>query len=383
MRPLYEEKARCFGCGACEAACPAGAVSMARDGEGFPYPVLNAALCRNCGACETVCPAKHPLDRAEGRFYALRCKDGALLDRSTSGGAFSLLAGEVLDRGGLVCGACFDGGFTVRHVLSRDIAPMRKSKYVQSDLSGCYGAVREALDGGRQVFFTGTPCQCHALERYLGGRREGLVLAALVCWGVQPPGLWEAYVSWLGRDGALEAYDFRDNRRRDDGHTVSWTLSGRPFSRPMGEDPFSRLYNRRLVHRPSCYRCPYRSPEAGFDFTLGDFWGIERIRPELADGRGTSLVIARGDGARSLVEGLSAKALVLPCRREEALQSALTASQPEPRLRRALFRDFAREQRRGRSPFPLLLKRYGGNIPWALRKMRAVWRRIKGIWNQS
>ena len=42
----------CVGCGACEGACPVGAVKVGDAG----VAVVDAATCIDCGACEGVCP---------------------------------------------------------------------------------------------------------------------------------------------------------------------------------------------------------------------------------------------------------------------------------------------------------------------------------------
>ena len=42
----------CVGCGACEGACPVGAVKV--DGTGVA--VVDADACIDCGACEGACP---------------------------------------------------------------------------------------------------------------------------------------------------------------------------------------------------------------------------------------------------------------------------------------------------------------------------------------
>ena len=103
MEKLFEDKRDCCGCGACEAACPRGAVAMRPDGEGFLYPAVDAAKCVDCGLCEKVCPIKEgerwKAEREPRCFAAIHKSDGVLM-RSTSGGAFTALSDIVLARGG-------------------------------------------------------------------------------------------------------------------------------------------------------------------------------------------------------------------------------------------------------------------------------------------
>lgn len=360
MMQLYSQKNACFGCSACQAVCPNRAITMEPDAEGFFYPVIDPEKCIDCGSCAAVCPAVHPPEGTAGVAYAVRCNDMDLLKNSSSGGAFSLIARQILQSGGLVCGAVFDEAFRVCHVLSDDIAPMRKSKYVQSDLQGVYDAIRQALAAGKQVLFTGTPCQCDGVLHYFGQQPDGLILVALVCRGVQSPGLWADYTASIARNGQLEAYCFRDKRSRNGGHTVAYTTGGTEKAVPMDKDSFSRLYLKCLTLRPSCYRCPYTRWELPFDLTIGDFWGIEKIRPELEDGMGTSLVIARTEAGRALLKAVSPHALVLESSREEADQPALQIPAKESILRKLLFRDYAKKDADGHCDIPLILKKYGG-----------------------
>lgn len=55
---LYENKADCCGCTACNAICPKNAISMQPDEEGFDYPIVDAEKCIRCYMCLKVCPIK-------------------------------------------------------------------------------------------------------------------------------------------------------------------------------------------------------------------------------------------------------------------------------------------------------------------------------------
>ena len=352
---MFEHKKQCFGCEACAAACPAGAVSMRRDAEGFAYPVVSESLCTDCGACEEVCPAKQSLSRAPVKAFAVRCTDASLLYQSTSGGAFSLLADAVIAEGGAVCGACFDDAFMVVHRVSSDFAPMRKSKYVQSSLGECYEEMKQVLRSGRRVLFTGTPCQCHAV-RLLFGKADGLLIASLVCRGVMSPGFWERYVGWLSQGGGLTSYCFRDKRRNDDAHTVSYTVGGEETVRSFLSDPLTRIYAKCLAFRESCYACPYCVTDKDFDFTIGDFWGVEKVIPDLADGRGTSLVLAGSEEALRMIDRIAENAFVSEVSAEAAMQEALhKPAATNPMLRKL----FARDALNPACGMDMVLKKYG------------------------
>ena len=101
------EKSKCTGCTACAAACPVGCIAMTRDKEGFLYPEIDRSRCISCGRCETACPVDKRAHTAENTpaAFAVRAKDLQLRLNSSSGGVFSLLAEEVLNRGGAVFGA--------------------------------------------------------------------------------------------------------------------------------------------------------------------------------------------------------------------------------------------------------------------------------------
>lgn len=356
---LFSKKADCYGCGKCQAVCAADAIVMKEDEEGFLYPSISSDKCTECGMCRNACEEMHRIEKREGKFYAVRCREEALLRKSTSGGAFSLIAEEILKEDGLICGACMDEKCHIIHRMSKHIDGMRKSKYVQSDIRHLYKELEEELQKGRKILFSGTPCQCQAMRDFFSAYEEQLLFAALVCRGVQSPKLWEAYLEYLGKDAPVTFYDFRDKSYCNDAHMVAYQLGEKKHLVSMNADRFSRLYTKCLTLRPSCYTCEFCRTDLPFDFTIGDFWGIEKVFPELADGKGTSLVIARGERAENMMRRMQENAQVLACKEEECVQPALQMPAKETILRKLLFKDFATVDKNGHCNMELILKKYG------------------------
>lgn len=128
-------KEACCGCSACASCCPVGAIGMRADFEGYLYPQIDPERCTNCGLCLRTCRSL-PFYTTPQTVYACRSRDTGLRARSSSGGAFTALAQQVIARGGYVCGAGYvDGCGEVRHLLARDetaLDNLRRSKFVQS-----------------------------------------------------------------------------------------------------------------------------------------------------------------------------------------------------------------------------------------------------------
>ena len=137
------DKKQCCGCYACENICSTNALLMSKDAEGFMYPKIDLSRCVSCGKCEVVCPMRK-IGQLKETFpvaYGATSKDPEIVSSSSSGGIFSLLAQEIIDKGGFVFGACFSEKKEVVHSYTnqkKEIERFRTSKYSQSIIGDTY-----------------------------------------------------------------------------------------------------------------------------------------------------------------------------------------------------------------------------------------------------
>ena len=294
---------RCTGCGACSSGCPKGAIRMAPDREGFLYPEVTDG-CVQCGHCAHVCPIQKQREhRTAPQVFAVWSRDESVRQASTCGGAFSALAEYVLEGGGVVFGAALDENLRVVHTAVKnvhDLSRLRGMKPVQSDTGDAYQQVRLYLDQGRQVLFSGTPCQVDGLYRYLGEHPERLLTCDVACGGVCSPGVWAQLVKSMAyvKQHRPTEVEFcgkltGDRERR---FRVKFEGGGR-YDAPMGKCELGRGIARRLFMRPACHRCAYATTDRPGDVTLGDFSGGS-FAPEEKKSGVSMLLINTAKGAQ-------------------------------------------------------------------------------------
>ena len=170
--------------------------------------------CTQCYACMKAC---HRLTekvqyRTPKKTYACWTKNELDRRRSSSGGAFSILARTILNEGGIVYGASMCEDLKVRHIgieSTDDIIRLQGSKYLQSYLGNTYKEVRAHLRDGRKVLFTGTPCQVGGLLTFLHREYENLYTCDVVCHGVPSQKAFDIYIDKIGIRGKCKNFNFR------------------------------------------------------------------------------------------------------------------------------------------------------------------------------
>ncbi len=320
---------KCSGCLACKNACPVSCISIKTDKEGFGYPVIDKTACINCGLCQKICPVINKAEKEPFTMLAFACKnkDEAVIKNSSSGGAFTALAEKVIEKGGVVFGATFiEENKKVTHIAvdkKEDLIFLRGSKYLQSDVSTIYKSVEGFLKQGRLVLFSGTPCQVGGLKKYLRKEYENLILQDVACFGVPSRKMQERYVLYLERKHGKKVTDFsfRDKGEGWKNYCVSVTFEdGEVYKEHHAKNLYMKLFLSRATIRPSCYDCSFKGENHVADVTLADFWGIEKVLPEMDDNKGTSLVIINTKKGESVFEEVKGDLTYKPCAFEDAVK---------------------------------------------------------------
>lgn len=309
-----KEKNRCSGCFACYNACPQKCISMKSDYEGFWYPQVDVERCVECGICEEKCPiisfAQDDETKFEKTFAAINLNE-EIRFKSSSGGIFSLLAKEIIRQNGIVFGAAFSDDYkSVYHIAidnETEIEKLRGSKYVQSKIGDCYEQVKNYLDDGKKVLFTGTPCQIEGLYTYLMKPYEGLYTQDIICHGVPSPIVWKKYVEERERKASSKVKNIFFRYKKYGWKAYSLLLefeNDSKYIKNLSEDSYMRAFLSDNILRPSCYKCLFKGVNRKADITLADFWGIDQYLPKMDDDKGTSAVIANSKKGLQLIESI-------------------------------------------------------------------------------
>ncbi len=375
-----QDKKDCCGCNACVQRCPKQSITMQKDSESFLYPNVDEETCINCGLCEKVCPV---INQSKARLpievYAAKNPDEEIRMQSSSGGVFTMLAERVIDNGGVVFGAAFNENWEVEHQYTETkdgLIAFRGSKYVQSRIGETFKLAEAFLKQGREVLFSGTPCQIAALRLFLRREYENLLTVDFICHGVPSPGVFRTYLKeekqkfarWCEKntvslcpthsvskrdslnedDNAvkIESISFRDKRLGWKKYSFALVLSKAlaagernsvSLSDSLRENPFLRGFLADLYLRPSCHACPTKELKSGSDITIGDYWRIHELMPELDDDKGISAILVNTNKGKQKFDSISADKFPASFEDVRKKNSAICNSSPIPPKRIDLF----------------------------------------------
>lgn len=332
----------CVGCTACVSKCPKQCLSMKCDKDGFEYPEMTKQeQCINCHMCEKVCPVlkTRVLEKEKPEVFSALSMDEQIRKDSSSGGIFSEFSVAVLLDKGIVYGAAYDETWSVKHVAIDDMNQLNKlrgAKYSESNLNNTFIEIEKHLKNNRRVLFSGTPCQVAGLKEYLHYDYANLFCVDFVCHGVPSPYAWKKYLEERRKIDVSDTMPISVNLRSKETGWSNYSYSymieypnGKQYVALNSDDLYMKLFCNDYISRPSCENCKFKGYSRVSDITLGDFWGIWDIDPEMDDNKGTSVVLIQSEKGKRLWEEIKGKIKYKQVTLEQASQynpSMLVAS---------------------------------------------------------
>lgn len=303
-------KRKCTGCYSCKDACELGAIEFIEDEDGFREAEVNAKLCVKCGTCQQVCPVLNGEERDvfDVKSYAFRADD-AVRKVSSSGGVISQATVSVLKMGGKVCGVELGEDLKARYIVvdnQDELMRIRGSKYLHADASGIYRQVKQLLNDGQTVLFTGVPCQVAALYNHVKDcDQTNLYTIDLLCHGTPSDEVVHRWIEEIaeGRETTNINFRVKDNDWNCNSIQVDFS-DGTHYKADVSNDYFEKLFHYNVSLREACYECPFAEfPRTG-DLSTGNFHGMENCPDIEDDYKGTSIVFVNSSKGQWLFEAM-------------------------------------------------------------------------------
>ena len=295
----------CTGCMACVDSCSVHAIVSYRGDDGHLYVSVDQKSCVGCLQCEKTCQNrlnyKGNNKLEQSRPFAAWSKDATLRSKSTSGGVFAAIAVKVIQEGGVVIGAAFDGRYA-RHIVIEsqdDLYKVQGSKYVQSNTEGIFKEIEKHLPN-RRVLFSGVGCQVAAVLSFFANSpyKKNLYTMDLICGGVPSDVLMEKY--FATKPGLEAISSFRTKRK----YELIGKVNGE--EQPLGKHALPLAgFAAELTNRFSCYHCQFAFAHRQSDITIGDLWGEVGFEEERENG--ISLVIVHNERGEELLKEAAIK----------------------------------------------------------------------------
>lgn len=231
-------------------------------------------------------------------IYGVKRKDINLRLQSQSGGICTVIAEYHLNHGGVMYACGINSSLDVEYMCIKNISDLEKikgSKYVRANLKNTFGSIVNDLKNNQKVLFVGTSCVVSGLKKLIENTMgitglDNLYTIDFICHGTPSHAIYREYLSFMENkfNRKISSFDFRKK------FPGGWGIHEESIVFNDGFEYQGRIYTdlfySNFVLRPTCSECKYASYNRCSDFTVADFWGIEKTYPDFYDKNGVSLL---------------------------------------------------------------------------------------------
>jgi len=225
------------------------------------------------------------------RTYCGYYRDMNVLKQSSSGGAASIIAEQIIQEKGVVFGAAYAedyrSAYFIRAETLDDLLKLKGSKYIVTEKKvkvdngfvSVYKHVVEEIKQGKKVLFIGLGCDVAAVKNYAKScdvEDSRFFTIDLICHGPTIPSVQEEFVRNLEKRYKAKIINF-SVRYKKKGWTPPYIRAdfdnGKHYEKPLYETDFGYAF--KVFSLKSCYRCSFKGKKHIADITVGDYWGLK------------------------------------------------------------------------------------------------------------
>lgn len=319
LENFSEFKNKCCECNGCEAICPKNAIDFVQKKNSFSVPHIDENKCIECKLCDEECSI-NTINKNENIYlqkaYMHMNNKKEIHLSSSSGGAFQSIVTMIFGQNNktVVYGAeLFLEGqqFVCKHTRAYKLEDCKKfsgSKYIKSDLRNVFNVLNEDYLNGYQIVFSGLPCQVQAIKNFIKIKNMNLskfFFIDLICHGVGSTQFFHDLINFIEKkyNSKVIEFKFRDKSQSWKGYPIYAKLEdGTELKNTALLRTFPILFLKGIIMRESCFNCQFSSLTRNSDITLGDFWGLEKIKKY--NKKGVSLIIVNSKNAEIVINKL-------------------------------------------------------------------------------
>ena len=282
-KKIVFDYSHCQQCGACEAVCPKGAITLVMRGDATHDVTVDDDRCIRCQRCVRVCPANKAEDYKEyfddfgaKRYFLGYNADEKVRRESSSGGVCKTLIIESLKDG------LTDGVYTLRRT---DVFPYAEGEFYTKDNIPGYDDIPNSvyhtlpvcrnidkIRHCKKLIVVGTSCQLRAMNAALKGKADEIVRVCIFCKQQKTLGSTRFLAKMMGAKVPENKKFFVRYRGQGWPGIVRVNEAKLPWNRAA-----SLPFGKRLWTVPGCNVCgdPFGT-NAEADISLMDPWNIRQ-----------------------------------------------------------------------------------------------------------